>query len=145
MIKLSAKEAKRLGYTAKPGKRAKVPKGESAERPLFLAACQEHGLPPPLSEYHFAVDIGRKWRFDYFWKLIPIGCNAYRLRARGVALEVDGGSHSGGRHTRAKGFRDDQEKRNNAVLRGIWVLNCTPEDVTDGSVFALLKKALCHE
>ncbi len=125
----------------KGGKKRK-PLGEDAKRAMFLAMCKANGIPEPVPEFRFAEDIGRLWRFDYFWGLLTVGSRAHLYEARGVALEIDGGAWSEGRHTRGQGFIDDQQKRNEAVLRGIWVLNCTPQDVEDGSVFALLRRAL---
>ena len=75
-------------------------------------------LPLPTPEYRFAPP--RRWRFDFCW-----------VEQR-VALEVDGGAWSGGRHTRGKGFLADQEKRNAAVVLGWRVLHCTPQTLTSG-------------
>ncbi len=95
---------------------------------LFLPACKLHGLSRPVPEHRFHPD--RKWRFDYAWLKLK------------VALEIDGGAYSQGRHTRGKGFIKDQEKRNEALLLGWKVFHCVPQDVKDGSVFELLKRAL---
>ena len=50
----------------------------------------------------------RKWRFDYFHN-------------SGVAIELEGGIYTGGRHTRGSGFLKDMEKYNDAASRGILV------------------------
>ena len=71
----------------------------------------------------------RKWRFDY---AIP------HLR---IALEVEGGVWTGGRHTSAKGFLRDMDKYNEAALNGWIVLRCTPKTLwSDG--LRLLAEAL---
>lgn len=63
----------------------------------------------------------RKWRFDY---AIP------HLR---IALEVEGGVWTGGRHTSSAGFLRDMEKYNEAALNGWVVLRCTPKTLgSDG-------------
>lgn len=63
----------------------------------------------------------RKWRFDY---AVP------SLR---IALEVEGGVWTGGRHTSAMGFLGDMEKYNEAALNGWVVLRCTPKTLwSDG-------------
>lgn len=63
----------------------------------------------------------RKWRFDY---AVP------SLR---IALEVEGGVWTGGRHTSASGFLRDMEKYNEAELNGWVVLRCTPKTLwSDG-------------
>lgn len=56
----------------------------------------------------------RKWRFDY---AVP---------ARRVAIEVEGGVWTYGRHNRAAGFLKDIEKYNAAAALGWRVLRCTP-------------------
>lgn len=57
----------------------------------------------------------RLWRFDY---AVP----AYK-----IALEVEGGVWSGGRHTSPKGFLADMEKYNAAALLGWVVVRTTPD------------------
>lgn len=115
------------------GKREAAPKapGPSQTRKIdpdqFLADCERHGLPRPIAEHWFHPD--RKWRFD--WAFLD----------QRVALEIDGGA-GWGRHTRKKGFIDDQEKNNEALLRGWKVFHCVPADVMNEAVFHLLKRAL---
>jgi hypothetical protein len=57
----------------------------------------------------------RKWRFDY---AIP---------AAQVAIEVEGGAYTQGRHTRGRGFEADMEKYNTAEAMGWHVLRVTPD------------------
>ena len=83
------------------------------ERDTFQQLCEQEGLPCPVRE--FAFHPGRRWRFDYAWP------------AQKVAVEVDGGAWTQGRHTRGAGFIEDQVKRNAAVLLGWRVLHCTPD------------------
>lgn len=64
-------------------------------------------LPAYTSEYVFAPP--RRWRFDYCWP------------DRKIALELEGGSWVGGRHTRGSGFEADAEKYNAAAL-GHWLV-----------------------
>lgn len=52
----------------------------------------------------------RKWRFDFF-------CDPHKL-----AVEVEGGTFRGGRHSRGTGMLYDMEKYNTATLCGIRVL-----------------------
>lgn len=63
----------------------------------------------------------RRWRIDYY---LP----AYRL-----AIEIEGGAWTRGRHTRGKGFIGDMEKYNALTLDGIALLRYTPSQVADGS------------
>ena len=88
---------------------------------------KEHGIEPVM-EHKFHPD--RKWRFDLSWpdKL--------------VALEIEGGAWSGGRHTSGSGFVKDMEKYNAAVLLGWRILRCVPDDVTMKETIDMVKKAL---
>ncbi len=90
---------------------------------LLLAA----GLPLPVREYRFAPP--RRWRFDFAWP------------DRGLALEIEGGVWTGGRHVRGRGYERDCEKYAEAALRGWRVLRVTPGMVRDGRAVALLARA----
>lgn len=95
---------------------------------LLVRIVKAAGLPAPEPEHRFAPP--RRWRFDYAW--IP----------QKVALEVDGGVWTNGRHTRGAGFLRDVEKLNEAALLGWRVLRCTPDEAASGKVLDLLKRAL---
>lgn len=71
----------------------------------------------------------RKWRFDY---AIP----EWR-----IALEVEGGVHTGGRHIRPKGFLGDMEKYNAAAVLGWRVLRCVPDELLSSRTIEMIKKA----
>ena len=77
------------------------------------------GLPSPAREYRFHPK--RRWRFDFAWPLYK------------VAVEIDGGIYSRGRHVRGSGFERDAEKGNTAVLAGWRVLHFTPRMVKSGN------------
>lgn len=62
----------------------------------------------------------RKWRFDFCWP------------AQRVAVEIEGGIWSNGRHTRGKGFEDDAIKYNEATIMGWKVLRFTDSMVRSG-------------
>jgi very-short-patch-repair endonuclease len=68
---------------------------------------REHRFSPP-----------RRFRFD-----------AAFIR-ESVAVELDGGVYSGGRHTRGAGFERDCEKLNLAASQGWLVLRYTAKDLT---------------
>ena len=95
---------------------------------LLTLHCLALGLPEPVRELVFARP--RRWRFDYAWE-------AHRL-----ALEVEGGLWTGGRHTRGKGYLGDLEKYNAATLIGWRLLRCTPAQVQDGTAEDLVAQAL---
>lgn len=89
---------------------------------------QRAGLPPPVLEHRFAPP--RLWRFDFAWP------------AQMVAAEAEGGTWSGGRHTRGGGFEDDCEKYSRAAILGWRVLRFTPHMIADGTAAAMLQEAL---
>lgn len=76
------------------------------------------GIPEPVQEYQFCQD--RRWRFDYSWPDLKI------------AVEVEGGLWSGGRHNRPVGYQKDMEKYNRAALDDWKVFRFTPAQFTDG-------------
>lgn len=67
-----------------------------------------YATPPMLREYKFHPT--RKWQIDF---AIP---------SLKIAVEIEGGEWSRGRHTRGQGFIDDCEKYNAAALLGWEVL-----------------------
>jgi hypothetical protein len=100
-----------------PQKRAYVRrKADPLRFAPFLRALNVAGIPAPTVEHKFAQD--RRWRFDFAW-----------LEQR-VAVEVDGGVWTGGRHTRGKGFLADCEKINRAQELGWCVLRYPPAALT---------------
>lgn len=126
-MKLSKKQAARLGIFEE-SKAATKDRVKSQSSPsLFEAQAMAYGLPRPIAEYEFCE--GRKWRFDW-------------LFLDWLALEIDGGAFSQGRHTRGEGFIADMEKLNEAQILGFVVLRVTPQQVESGEAFALVKRAL---
>ncbi|SMF93953.1 hypothetical protein SAMN02949497_1249 [Methylomagnum ishizawai] len=93
---------------------------------LFESQCLTLKLPVPVREWEFRV--GRNWRADFAWP-------EYRL-----ILEIEGGIHSRGRHTRAQGFANDVEKYNEAALGGWVVLRATGEMVRDGRAIGVVAR-----
>ena len=76
------------------------------------------GLTGWAREYRF--DPVRMWRIDFAWPQIRL------------AVEVDGGNWSGGRHVRGAGFAKDAEKQNAMTLAGWHLLRYTTEMVKTG-------------
>src|SRR5690242_17560209 len=75
------------------------------------------GLPEPEREHRAFKAHGREFRFDFAWP------------DRKLAVEVDGGTWSGGRHNRGAGVRSDCEKSLLAFVDGWRVLRVTTEMV----------------
>lgn len=78
----------------------------------FLTRWRQLGGPELARELRFHPK--RRWRFDFAFE------NA------NVAIEVDGGAYSQGRHTRGAGYEADCEKLNTAALHGWTVFRVTP-------------------
>lgn len=85
-------------------------------------------LPAPEEQVRFHPK--RRWRFDLCWP------------AKHWAVEIDGGTFSGGRHVRPLGFEKDAEKLNEASLAGWRVLRVTGAMVNDGRAVQFIERAL---
>ena len=96
---------------------AKLPKAISKGEELFFLQCRVYGFSPE-REYQFCE--GRKWRFD---AAFPDSM---------VAIEIEGGTWSGGRHTRPAGYENDLEKYNAATRLGWKVYRYTTAMVERG-------------
>lgn len=90
--------------------------------------AQAIGAPVPKTEYRFHPK--RRWRFDYAWP------------DQKIAVEVHGGIHTRGRHTRGTGFEKDREKMNAAQLLGWKVLEVSTGQLEDGYALQVLEEAL---
>lgn len=90
--------------------------------------CKRLGIPEPVTEFRFHPT--RRWRFDYAWP------------QHRVALEIEGGIWTGGRHTRGVGFVRDMEKYNTATVMGWKVLRCQPADIRKLPILDMVKQAI---
>ncbi|MCJ7928924.1 hypothetical protein [Aeromonas sp. LsrichE-8G] len=129
MIHLSAIDASRLLGNNPKAKAVvnKVKKAQQVDTLHSKVLAQLVGFPDPATELLFHPK--RKWRFDYAWE------------EQKLALEVHGGIHSGGRHTRGRGFVEDRAKMNEAALLGWTVIEATPEHIKGGQLRAWLLAA----
>jgi very-short-patch-repair endonuclease len=94
---------------------------------LLLIHAAELGLKPA-TEHRFAPP--RRWRFDVAFP------------DRKLAVEIEGGVWTGGRHTRPGGFLKDAEKYNRAAILGWRLLRFTPQQVLDGTARAAIAEAV---
>ena len=81
-----------------------------------------------VKEYKFHFH--RRWRFDYAFP-------AYK-----VAVEVDGGIWTGGRHINPAGYINDLEKLNTAASMGWLVLRITTADRFASKTYELIQSTL---
>lgn len=129
MKKMHAKD-RRAWTRAAAGARptgSTAPSGIPA-RGFIRAAWLGLGLPVPELEYRFAPP--RRWRFDYAW---PV---------QKVALEIQGGIFTRGRHTQGAALLKEYEKLNAAAVGGWRVLFITPKEMRNGAVYRLIGEAL---
>lgn len=95
---------------------------------LFTTLCKSDLRVDCVKEYWFHPK--RRWRFDY---AIP---------SHKIAVEVEGGVWTGGRHTSPKGFLGDIEKYNSATLLGWRVFRTTPQALLTSATLTLIKQAI---
>jgi very-short-patch-repair endonuclease len=81
-------------------------------------------------EHRFHPD--RQWRFDFAELDLKL------------AVEVDGGIYSGGRHVKGKGFQADMDKLNEATRLGWRVLRFSTNDVITGKA-KMTVEAMLHD
>jgi hypothetical protein len=126
---LSASGVPVEAFGAKSGAKANksIRKRWELNQTVFLAGCKAHGLPEPFFELLFHPK--RKWRFDIAWP-------------HDLAVEVQGGLFTGGRHVRGAALLDEYEKLSEAAILGWRVLLVTPKQVDNGEIFSLAKRAM---
>ena len=101
------------------------------KRPLtdtFTAICLSELRMEVVKEFQFHPT--RRWRFDY---AIP---------SHMIALEVEGGVFSKGRHTRGAGFIGDIEKYNEATRLGWRVVRTVPWELNTRKTVQLLRELI---
>jgi len=115
------------GRKRAPGQ--KNPYGRSSEpEQLLLKQMRLAGLPTPDVQVKFCLERG--WTFDLaFWWCM-------------LAVEVDGGIWSGGRHILPQHYEAHCDKMNRAALDGWAVLHFTPSQVESGAAVDLIGRAL---
>lgn len=72
----------------------------------------------------------RGWKYDYAWSAVK------------VALEIEGGAWTQGRHTRGRGFINDTEKYNSGATRGWYIIRCIPQQLESGEAGTLVALAI---
>jgi len=95
------------------------------------------GLPEPEREYRFHPV--RRWRFDFAvrrWRF------DFAYPDKMIAIECEGGTWSGGRHSRGQGFEDDCIKYNTAAIMGWVVLRFTGKLINNWYAISVIEEAL---
>ena len=95
---------------------------------VLLAWGLDHAGLTYVSEYRF--DPIRRWRLDFAFP------------DQKLAVEVEGGVWSGGRHSRGAGFEADCEKYNALTLAGWRLLRFTGKPIKSGEALETIMKAL---
>lgn len=95
---------------------------------IFCQVITQHLNVEVVKEHAFHPN--RKWRFDYAFP------------QHKIALEVEGGIYTSGRHIRPKGFLGDMEKYNAAAMMGWRVLRCTPKTLLTMPTIQMIRDAI---
>lgn len=128
-----------MGGRVTPAETLKREQAKAARERLELALLQQiraARIDEPSRQYKFHAK--RRWAFDFAWTDLDPHFNAIP----GVAVEVDGGTWSGGRHTRGAGYEKDCEKLNEAVCLGWRVIRVTGAHIKSGKAIEWIQRAL---
>lgn len=106
---------------------AKIPKAKSKPEEEFALQLRALKLPEPKRDYRFHA---RRWKIDFAWP------------DRKVAVEIEGGTWSGGRHVRPQGYEDDCEKYNAMIEMGWALYRYTSQMVKDGRAMNQIERIL---
>ena len=93
-----------------------------------LAAQMDYARLTYVSEYRF--DPVRRWRLDFAFPDLKL------------AIEIDGGIWTQGRHTRGAGYEKDLEKHNALTLAGWRLLRFSGKAVKSGEALKTVQNAL---
>jgi len=94
----------------------------------LLIQIRHERLPEPEREIRFSNT--RKWRIDFGWPDLML------------AVEVEGGTWTNGRHSRGSGFRKDCEKYNQLSMDGWTLLRFTPGMISEGEAILTIGEAI---
>jgi len=107
---MNVEEFRKLQKAQKPSKKVKTETGafELWAAKQNLTFEKEVGFAPP-----------RRWKADFM----------FSHNGKKIAVEIEGGVYSNGRHTRGAGFEKDIEKYNAYTLLGIYLLRFTTAQI----------------
>ena len=98
---------------------------------IIIQYWQSLKLPAAVSEWRF--DERRKWRFDFAFV------------DQRIAVEVQGGIWTRGRHVRPAALKKEWEKLNAAAGQGWRILYCEPRAIGTLKFSKEIERALCCE
>jgi very-short-patch-repair endonuclease len=116
--------------TAKPKAAPKL----TNEQILLIEQLRGKGYAA-LPEVRFHPE--RKWRID-----VAVTRQWVDSTSEAIAIEINGGAWSRGRHTRGAGYIRDLEKLNALTELGWRVLQFTPQQVRTGEALAQIERCL---
>ncbi|AMP15507.1 endonuclease domain-containing protein [Collimonas pratensis] len=132
MSKVTTKGECRLSHPAPAAKKRPCrPRAPSAIEELFNFQVRALKLPTTTREHKFHPV--RKWRIDFAWP------------GRKLAVEIEGGIWTQGRHTRGAGVRADMEKYNALASLGWTLLRFDGTAVTSGAAIQQVKQFLSEK
>lgn len=104
----------------------------------FELQLRKYRLPIWESEYHFALDVSRKWRFDFAWPEFKLA-----VELNGLMVKY----HEGRRvvatgHASLDGIIKDYDKLNAAVILGWSVLSFAQSHVASTAAIDMTQRAL---
>lgn len=118
----------KTNQTLTKSKKTRQAKPQTPKSDFFTLLCRSDLKVECVKEHKFHPT--RKWRFDY---AIP---------SHKIAVEVEGGVWTGGRHTSPKGFLGDMEKYNTATVMGWRVLRTVPDELCSNATLALIRATM---
>lgn len=133
-VKFTAEQLKKMGVKV-PGLpndgKPKAKKKQAKKQP----ENPDYAFFPLLVKKDFGLEVvrehrfhpTREWRFDY------------AIIAHMIAIEVEGGIFTGGRHTRGAGFKEDMAKYNAATCLGWRLIRVTPEELISSRTFEMIE------
>lgn len=121
-------ETMKVRQTPTKAKKTRQTKPQTPKTDFFTLLCKSDLKMECVKEYKFHET--RKWRFDY---AIP---------AHKIAIEVEGGVWTGGRHISPKGFLGDMEKYNTATIMGWRVLRTIPDELCTNATLNMIRETI---
>lgn len=112
-------------------KKTRQTKPQTPKSDFFTLLCKSDLKLDCIKEHKFHPV--RRWRFDY---AIPTAK---------IAIEVEGGVWTGGRHTSPKGFLNDMEKYNTATIMGWRLLRTTPDRLCSNETLQMVRDIIAGD